>query len=376
VDLANLGDRGFRIDGAAAFDESGTLVLGPGDVNGDGYDDVLLDAPVADVSESSGSSYVVFGSPDTRGVDLSRLGTRGFLIDRPPGPRPELDAAGDVNRDGFNDVLIQLDGGTCVVLGSASAGNIDLARLGKRGYCIGGGATEDFSRDSVAGAGDINGDGYDDILVGATISRRNGRGSSARTYVVFGGTEAPPPLANLGNRGFRVDSARFEDDAKSNVGDAGDVNDDGYADFLISVPGDMGYDSDVYVVFGHPAATLKVKASKKTNKIHRTGRTKLVRSIRVGKGQKARVTVKVLPKKARKTVTVKATKRRVVVRTKKTPKSARIRVRIVSRGPGYLTKTWSRTWRMVGAAKPAPTTQAQSPLLLARRLLGGRLRGS
>ena len=141
-----------------------------------------------------------------------------------------------------------------------------------------------------------------------------------------------------GDRGLRIDRAG------SKVAGPGDINRDGYADLVI-----VAHRTGVCRV-RPPPATLTVTARKKAKKIRRTGRTKLVRKIRVGDDQAARTTVTVLPKKARKTVKVKTTKRRVIVRTtampKKLRKRTRVTVRVVARGSGHLTTTWVRTWRV------------------------------
>ena len=83
VDLAALGSGGFRIDGIDANDSSGRSVSGAGDVNGDGFDDVIVGAFRADPDGNSdaGESYVVFGKADSTTIDLGALGTGGFRID-------------------------------------------------------------------------------------------------------------------------------------------------------------------------------------------------------------------------------------------------------------------------------------------------------
>jgi hypothetical protein len=265
--LADLGNRGFRVDGAAAQDRLGSSVAGAGDVNGDRVDDLLIGAP-ADLTPPSWegpppSSYVVFGG-NIDALDLKNLGDRGVKIAGSP-----VAAPGDVDGDGVNDLLIR----------------------------------------TVSSAGDDR--------------------------LVFGG------VSDLGDRKVRLDGTGW-------AAAGGDVNGDGRDDLLIPLGGIRT--QRAYVAFGGPPTTLTVKARKKAKKIRRAGRTQLVRKITVGDDQAAAVAVTVEPKKARKTVKVKQTKRRVVVRAKKTPKKIRknttIRVRIVSSGTGYFTTTWVRTWRV------------------------------
>ena len=327
LDLADLGNRGFRIDGAAAQDRSGSSVAGARDVNGDGYDDVVIGSPGAGNNghDGSGSAYVVFGG-STNDVDLADLADRGFRIDGTAQLGVSVASAGDVNADGFDDLLLGSwgeDAGAAYVVFGGNDQSLDLRDLGSRGFRIGGASVNDRIG-SGTGTGDVNGDGYDDLLIGAWDS----------AYLVFGGRSGSVDLKDPGDRGLRIDRAGRK------VAGPGDINRDGFADLVIVAH------RTAYVAFGHPTASLKVAARKKAKKIRRTGRTKLVRRITVGTDQTARTTVTVLPKKARKTVTVKKAKHRVVVRTRNTPRKTRIRVRIASSGSDYFTKTWVRTWRV------------------------------
>ena len=392
VDLASLGDRGFRIDGAPESTNIGGFLAGAGDVNGDGYDDVLLGSP----SSRSETAYVVFGGSQTAAVDLSALGARGFRFS---GSMSSMGGAGDINGDGYDDLIFGdpsarnnyrwSSGSSYVVFGGPTT-DVDLADLGDRGFRVDGAAAQDGLGSSVAGAGDVNADGVDDLLIGAPANPfwpSRFRAFPPSSYVIFGGNTEALDLKNLGDRGVKIAGSpiaapgdvdgdgvndllirtvspgddRLVFGGVSDLGDrkvrldgtgwsaaGGDVNGDGYSDLLIPLGGVRT--KRVYVAFGGPPTTLTVKARKKAKKIRRTGRTKLVRKIRVGDDQAARTTVTVEPKKARKTVKVKQTKRRVVVRTtampKKLRKRTRVTVRVVARGTGHLTTTWVRTWRM------------------------------
>ena len=249
----DLADADARFDGGAAFDNSGQVVAGTGDINGDGHDDLLIGAPNAGNNDrvSSGSSFVVFGSATPTGTfDLGSLDTAGFRIDGAAAydySGWSVAGAGDVNDDGYDDLLIgapfasknarDYSGSSYVVFGNATPTDIDLADLGTAGFRIDGAAAYDNSGYAVAGAGDVNDDGYDDLLIGANNAGTTDRDYSGASYVVFGSaTPTDVDLADLGPAGFRIDGAAEYDLSGSAVAGSGDVNDDGYADLLISAP--------------------------------------------------------------------------------------------------------------------------------------------
>lgn len=198
--LGALGDNGFRIDGAEQYDYAGTAVATAGDVNGDGRSDVLVGAPGADPNgkSSSGTVYVVFGKASNTVVNLRGLGTSGFQI----------------HGANVND------------------------RLGA----------------SLALAGDVNGDGRADLLLGAPTASNTGRIESGSAYVVYGtATPGDVDLASLGDQGFRMDGAQVYYDAGASVASAGDFNGDARPDIVVGSPA-SSYGStrsgSAYVVYG------------------------------------------------------------------------------------------------------------------------------
>ncbi|MCB0874321.1 MAG: FG-GAP repeat protein, partial [Thermoleophilia bacterium] len=115
---------------------------------------------------------------------------------------------------------------------------------------------------SVAGAGDVNGDGRDDVVVGASSASNNSRNSSGSAYVLFGSASpVDVDLAALGSAGMRIDGAAASDGAGRSVAGAGDLNGDGRADVILGADhaDDYGRTSSgsVYVAygFGDPAVT-------------------------------------------------------------------------------------------------------------------------
>jgi hypothetical protein len=253
--LARLGGQGFRIDGAAAGDHAGR-VAAAGDVNGDGLGDVLVGAPYR--SDQAGSVYVVFGQSSLKRIDLARLGKQGFRIDGPgAGQFVGVSAAGvgDLNGDRLADVIVGTYGGSSyVVFGKRSSTPVALARLGDRGFRIDGERFNDLAS-RVAAAGDVDGDGLTDLIVGAFRASRNGRSESGSAYVVFG-KRSPTnvELAALGRQGFRIDGAAAHDQTGFSVAGLGDVNGDKLADVVVGawVADHKGRQDSgsAYVVFG------------------------------------------------------------------------------------------------------------------------------
>src|SRR5262249_6860014 len=150
-----------------------------------GYDDFIVGAYGASPNgSSSGASYVVFGRPGAFASDLqlSTLdGANGFQISGEAGSDFSgfsVSSAGDLNGDGYDDIIVGAraagpngfnSGASYVVFGrpGAFASDLQLSSLdGTNGFQISGEAGYDFSGGSVSSAGDVNGDGYDDLVVG------------------------------------------------------------------------------------------------------------------------------------------------------------------------------------------------------------------
>jgi Ca2+-binding RTX toxin-like protein len=280
LNLSTLnGSNGFAINGIAANDRSGYSVSSAGDVNGDGFDDLIIGAKYADPNgiRLAGQSYVVFGSNSGfgAGLDLSTLnGSNGFAINGiAVGDQSgnSVSSAGDVNGDGFDDLIIgalgaspngiRNAGQSYVVFGSNSGfgAGLDLSTLnGSNGFAINGIAANDYSGWSVSSAGDVNGDGFDDLIIGARGADPNGIDFAGQSYVVFGsnsGFGAGLDLSTLnGSNGFAINGIAANDRSGSSVSSAGDVNGDGFDDLIIGAkyadPNGISIAGQSYVVFG------------------------------------------------------------------------------------------------------------------------------
>jgi hypothetical protein len=268
LELSDLnGSNGFVIPGSREAEFSGIAVNGLGDVNGDGIDDIML-ANYRDFGDSI-ETYVVFGANtfnDT--LDLSTLnGMNGFVTYGLPRPGLGLDwgvpfdGAGDVNGDGIDDFIMgspydnDYAGVSYVVFGSNAFGDSlflpELARTsGNNGFVLSGKKEGDFSGAAVAGAGDINGDGMDDVVIGAPTASPDSLPNVGETYVVFGQTSFPGNLflsALDGNRGFTITGANAFESTSFAVNGAGDVNGDGIDDLIM---GGIQFDSSFNAIGG------------------------------------------------------------------------------------------------------------------------------
>jgi hypothetical protein len=208
-DLTSLnGSNGFRYSGLQLNGQAGFAVSAVGDVNGDGFADTAIASP----SAKSGS--------------FTEAGEIAVIFGRSRAHPATLDAAALDGKTGFR------------VVGFAS------------GMTVG---------TSVAAAGDMNGDGFGDMVIGASYANAGGKTGNGRAFIVFGQASGFPAVVHLddfdGLKGVKFQGIRTNDRLGEAVAGAGDINGDGYSDVLVGAPGfdtgpAMTNAGAVFVIYG------------------------------------------------------------------------------------------------------------------------------
>lgn len=283
LNLGNLtAAQGVVLLGSTAYDWVGFSLSSAGDVNGDGKNDFLVGAYLASPAGQSeaGMVYLIYGSANLPSIlNLGNLtSTQGMtIIGAAAGDRTgaSIANAGDVNGDGKADFLIGAQyaspatrakaGAAYLIYGSANLpAMLNLSTVSAtQGVVLPGGAAGDNAGSSVSGAGDMNGDGKDDFLVGAYQTSAAGRSNAGIAYLIYGGTSLPPNL-NLGSinsaQGILFRGGLAEDYVGSSLASVGDVNGDGRIDLLIGAvrasPLGRSLAGAAYIVYGPTQAKV------------------------------------------------------------------------------------------------------------------------
>ncbi len=265
--LAGSG-KGFKIinDSLAGITFLGETVRGIGDINSDGLDDMIVGGYLL----NAGGAYVIYGKSSASDVNVTAMvSTDGFAINASSsftnhGAVHTLDGAGDFNGDGIDDFIVGVPGigGARIIYGKPSGSSfadIDISTgvftSGIEGLEITGAGGS-----SVAGAGDVNGDGLQDVIIGDP-NYTPSTFTIGRAFVVFGQPGTPTIPIDLAKVASGADTASgfmvmLDDNVSSSqlgtsVGPAGDVNGDGFDDVVIG----YGGSNNAALIYGSAAPT-------------------------------------------------------------------------------------------------------------------------
>lgn len=246
---------------ASAGEQFGFSTAIAGDINGDGYADIITGAPYTnDNADNSGTVYIYYGNQSSSMDNTADVRIKGLEVNDLAGF--SVSSAGDVNNDGFDDIIIGLPekysngstpySGTAVIFyGGPIMGikaNYPELTLNDADVVLKGEKALDKFGTTVARAGDFNYDGYDDVIVGAPYADGTDGYNRGRAYIFFGGTDM-----NV-SADVRITGSNDNDKIAAGLSGGGDVDGDGYSDVIIGAPEadtDTGVNrGKVYIFYG------------------------------------------------------------------------------------------------------------------------------
>lgn len=226
----------YRLYGNTPVDEFGHSVAVLGDINKDGFNEILIGAPNDDVGFNNAGAARVYSGRDQQVLQMLSGDAADWFHGSGVGN------AGDIDRDGVDDVMVGMKASGKTGLGLGGGARVFSGRSGKVLYFFAGDILDDKFGQTVSGVGDVNADGWNDMAVGAPGTYKN----NTPGYVyVYSGKDGNLLYKLQGRSSKKGDRFGFH------VNRAGDVNGDGYADVLVGSIGDddNGWHSGAAYVF-------------------------------------------------------------------------------------------------------------------------------
>jgi len=219
----------YRFTGEAVGDSFGSPVSGAGDVNNDGFDDLIIGAPGNDAGGIwAGRAYVYSGKDSSLLYMFTGYTDHDFLGIRVSG-------AGDVNNDGYDDLIVSAPQSIGTSYWGAGIAYVYSGANGSLLYTFTGEAEHDRFGWAVSEAGDVNNDGFADVIVGAPHNDMGGT-NAGRAYVFYGGSGPFPATIAAADADIIFTGYSAYDVFGSVVDYAGDVNIDEHDDLFVGAP--------------------------------------------------------------------------------------------------------------------------------------------
>jgi predicted transcriptional regulator len=241
-----------------------------GDVNGDGLDDFLIGAPYdSQVATWSGKAYLIFGNESGFTMDTSLANADASFLGESyqDGAGNDVSGDGDINGDGYDDIIINSfrnsengfwTGQTYILFGKPSGWTRNTP-LDKADASYQGVVPWDMIGAQIDCDGDLNGDGYDDIVISDYFSSENAL-EAGRVFIIFGRASNWSMDRSILEADAWFLGENEYDHAGFDVDIVGDVNNDGFDDLLIGAPGRVAETPDAgqaYLIFGKPTGWSK-----------------------------------------------------------------------------------------------------------------------